>query len=78
MRKNFEEFDLHKAQQLAQTEAGRQLIAMLQDNHSVQINEAMASAKAGNFAQTQQALAAFLKDPKAQALLRQLQEDGHG
>lgn len=78
MEKNSPNFSMEEIMRLANTDAGRRLMAFLQSNHPQAVSRAATSAQEGNLEQAQQALAAFLRDPKAQALLRQLQEEQHG
>lgn len=75
---NFEHFSQEQLQQLATSPAAKALMAMLQRSDSAAMEGAMAAAKEGDMAKMQRALAAFLSDPKAKALLTQLQEDSHG
>ena len=78
MRKNNGNFSMDEIRQMAQSDAGKQLMAILQQSHSATAEAIRASAKSGDMAQVQQAMQAFLSDPKARALLRQLEEDHHG
>lgn len=78
MQKNFDDFSMQEALRLAKSDAGQQLLALLHSSHGDAVRSAMDCAKAGDMVQAQQALSAFLSDPQAQALLKQLQEDRHG
>lgn len=78
MRKNFDEFDLQEARRIAETDTGKQIMAMLQQNRSPQLQSAMDSAKTGDFGQMQQVLASLMADPNMQALMKKLQEEQHG
>lgn len=75
---NFEQISPEQMQQMAASPAAKALMAMLRRSDSDTMDAALAAAKSGDMAQMQRSLAAFLSDPKAQALLRQLQEDSHG
>lgn len=75
---NFEQFSPEQMQKMASSPAAKALIAMLQRSDSAAMDGALAAAKEGDMAQMQRSLAAFLADPKARALLAQLQEDSHG
>lgn len=77
MEKNFEEFSMQEAMRLAQSDIGRQLMAML-STRSSEMDAAMASAKKGDMEAAKQALASFMADPQTQTLLRQLREERHG
>ena len=78
MEKNNGNFSMDDVKRLAQSDAGKQLMALLQSSHSATGDAIRGSAQAGNMEQAQQALRAFLADPRAQALLRQLEEDQNG
>lgn len=78
MQKNFDEFSIQEARRLAGTDAGKQLLAMLQANHSDTMQSALQSAGSGDLEQAKRSIAALLADPQMQALLKQLQEDSHG
>ena len=78
MRKNNGNFSMEEIRQMAQSDAGRQLMAMLQQSHGSTTEAIRTSAESGDMAQAQKALQAILSDPKAQALLRQLEEGYHG
>ena len=75
---NFEHFSPEQIRQMAASPAAKALMTMLQRSDSMAMDQAMAAAKEGDMAQLQRSLAAFLADPKARALLAQLQEDSHG
>lgn len=75
---NFEQFSPEQMQKIASSPAAKALMDMLQRSDSATMEGALAAAKGGDMAQAQRALAAFLADPKARALLTQLQEDSHG
>ncbi len=76
--KNSENFSAREIRQLMQSPAGQALMALLQENHAGAMNAARESAQAGDMQQASRALADFLADPRAKALLQQLQEDSHG
>ncbi len=78
MAKKFEDFDVQQAMRLAQSEEGRRLMAMLQSGYGEQVQKAMASAKQGDMAAAQKALADCLADPAAKALLQRMQEERNG
>ena len=78
MEKKYDGFSMQEAMRMAQSDAGQQLLHILQQNHSNAAKVALDRAKAGDMQQAQQALQAFLADPQTQALLRKLKEDAHG
>ena len=53
-------------------------MAMLASNHGDTSDRVRSSMASGDMEQAKKALSAFLSDPKAQALLRQLEEEKHG
>ena len=57
---------------LANSPAGKQLIAMMQQQGGGEFQKAMASAATGDYSQARQAIEALMTDPKAQQLLKQL------
>ncbi len=66
--------DLSQLMKLAQSPAGKQLIAMLQASGGSALQDAMKKASAGDYTQAKAALASLLNNPQAQALLKQLEE----
>ena len=70
--KNFHNFSAEDAKKMAQSPAGQQLIALLQQNDSGQIHSAMQKAADGDYAQASQILSSLLKNPEAMRLLSQL------
>ncbi len=57
---------------LANSPAGQQLIALMQQQGGGEFQKAMASAASGDYRQAKQAIEALMTDPKAQQLLKQL------
>ncbi|MBQ7344740.1 MAG: hypothetical protein IJW45_01585 [Oscillospiraceae bacterium] len=78
MKKNSPGFSMEDAYRLAQTDAGKQLIALLQSQNSDTIQQAMSQANAGDTVQAQQTLSQLLHSPQIQALVEQLRRDSHG
>lgn len=72
MAKNKDNFSAAELKKLAESDAGRQLLAMLQGS------EAEKLARSGRMEDAQKAIGAFLTDPKAEALLKRLEEQSHG
>lgn len=64
--------DLSRAYQLAQSETGKQLLALLQQTGGQELQAAIAQVKAGNVSQAQKTLSALLESPEAKRLLAQL------
>lgn len=78
MEKKYQDFSMQDAMRLAKSDAGQQLLQLLRSGHGDAARSAMENTQNGDIIQAQKALQAFLSDPKAQALLRQLQEERHG
>lgn len=72
---NFGGMDMQKAMQLAQTDAAKQLLAMLQAQSGQQLQDAMTQAAAGNLGQAKDILQQLLQNDQAKQLLQQLQEE---
>ena len=78
MAEKFENFDIREAQRLANSDVGKQLMAMLQSKHAGQMQKVMDSMKAGDVEQAKQALSTFMADEQTKELLKRLQEERHG
>lgn len=63
---------IQEAMKLAQSDAGRQLYALLQQTQGQQLQSAMEQASAGNYDAVKKALSTMLSDPQAQKLLKQM------
>lgn len=72
MSKKSDDFSVADAAKLAQSPAGRQLFAALQEQNGDSLQKAMGHVAAGDIEKAKQAMSAMLSDPKVQALLRQL------
>lgn len=77
MEKNSQDFSIKKAQQLAQTREGQQLMHLLQQKDAAQLQKAMEAASTGNYKEAGAILNTLLSSPDAQKLIRQMGED-HG
>ncbi len=74
MEKNYNDFNIREARRFANSDAGKQLMALLKDQHGGQMQAVMDNVKSGNIEQAMQSLATFMEDPKTKMLLKQLQE----
>ena len=72
MQKNYSNHSMEDAARLAQTPAGQQLLAMLQQQNSALMQQALSQAKQGDHAALADTLRPLLSSPQVQALLRQL------
>ncbi len=75
---NFDEISRQRILQMASSPAGQQLMQLLRSDHSKTMEAVTQKAEAGQMDQAKAALAALMADPKAMALLRQLQEEQDG
>lgn len=66
--------DMGELLRLAQTPAGRQLIAMLQKNGGNRLSDAICKAAAGNYQAAKEVLSDMLSTPEAQSLLKELED----
>lgn len=64
---------IQEAMRLAQSSDGQKLIHLLQNKHPDIINQAMANASKGDYAQAQKMLSALLSDPETQKLIKSFQ-----
>lgn len=67
--------NLEKAKLLADTPAGQQLRALLQQSNAQGLRHAMEQASKGNYSEAKQTIEAFLATPEAAELLRQLRKN---
>ena len=68
------QFDFSDLLQLAQSPAGQQLITLLQRNGGNELQSALSSAARGDYSKAQKALSGLMKDPEAQKLLKNLED----
>ena len=66
------EFSMQDIMRLAQSPAGRQLFALLQQQNSPALQQAISSATAGDYQSAKEMLSTLLNTPEAQSLLKQL------
>ena len=71
------DFSMQEAMRLAGSPAGQQLLKLLQQQSSVNLQAAMDSAAAGDYQKAKDSLSSLLSSPEAQAILKQL-GGGHG
>lgn len=73
MQKNSQNFSMHDAMRLANSDAGQQLLKLLQQSDSNALQQAADLAAAGDYRKASASLAALLDSPDVQALLKQLE-----
>ena len=64
--------DMSQIMRLAQSPAGKKLIALLKKNDSDEMQQAMKQAADGDYSQAKNAIDIFLSTPEARALVEQL------
>lgn len=72
MQKNSENFSIQDAMRLASSPAGQELLTLLRQGDSRQLQQAAQLASSGNYDQARQLLSGFLQNPEVMALLKQL------
>ncbi|MBP3479514.1 MAG: hypothetical protein J6K03_08570 [Oscillospiraceae bacterium] len=65
-------FSAEDVKKIAQSKAGQDLYALLQQTQSQQLKDAMAQAAAGDMEQVKKTVSAMMASPEAKALLDQL------
>ena len=73
MKKNSSDFSMQEAMRLANSDAGRQLLAMFAQMDEGKREQAAAQAAAGDFQQASKTLSELLSSPQARELLKQLE-----
>lgn len=68
-------FSMEDALRLASTPAGRELIALLQSADGQDVKKAKQAAQQGDYSQAKNSLSEFLKSPRVQQLLREMEEN---
>ena len=72
MEKKSQDFSIKEAQRLANTPEGQQLIRLLREKDSAQLQRAMTAAGAGNYKEAGDLLSTLLSSPEAKDLIRRL------
>ena len=72
MEKKIQDFSMDEVMRLAKSPAGKQLIAILQQQNSGQLQQAMTQAKSGDYANASKTVNDMLSSPEAQKLLKEL------
>ncbi len=70
----FSDFSVQQAMKMAQSDAGKQLIALLQQTQGNQLQSAMDKASAGDMAGAKDILQRIMADRQAQELMQKLRE----
>ena len=77
MQEKFPNFSIDEAMRLANSPAGKQLMALLQQQPKETLNTAADKAAAGDLNAAKATLSALLSSKEAQALMNQLRGDSH-
>ncbi len=72
MEQNTQNFSRAELTQLLRTPAGQNLMALMQEKHSAELQQAMALIMAGRSDEAQRLLSPILQSPEAQSLLGQM------
>lgn len=72
MQKNSQNFSMQEAMQLANSDAGQRLLAILKQSDSSHLQQAMDQAAAGDFDTMCKTLAPLLESKEVQSLLKEL------
>ena len=72
MEEKNQNFSMDTLKKLANSPAGRQLMAMLEQQDSGKVEEAARLAQSGNYAEAGQTLRDMLSSPEAQRLMKEL------
>ena len=67
-----QDYNMKEAMKLANTDAGKQLLALLQDQQRDTLESAMAQAQAGNYEAVKKTMSAALASPEVQRLIKQM------
>jgi len=72
MQKNSQNFSMEEAMQLANSDAGQRLLAILRQSDGSHLQQAMDQAAAGDFETMRKTLAPLLESKEVQSLLKEL------
>lgn len=70
----FGDFDIQQAMRLANSDAGRQLLSLLQSTQGKKLQDAMDQAAAGNYDQVKKTMQELMDNDQAQQLMKKMQE----
>lgn len=69
-----EKFSIHDAMRLANSPAGKQLIALLQSTGGSDLEQAKKAAEKGDYESAKSNLAEIIKSPQIQALIKEMEQ----
>ena len=70
----FGDFDIQQAMRLANSDAGRQLLNLLQSTQGKKLQDTMDQAAAGNYDQVKKTMQELMANDQAQQLMKKMQE----
>lgn len=70
----FQNYSKEQLMAMAQSDAGKKLLELLQQNNSAQLQEAMNQAAAGNYDRVKDTLSSVLHNEQAQKLLKEMRD----
>lgn len=70
----FGDFDIQQAMRLANSDAGRQLLNLLQSTQGDKLKDAMDQAAAGNYDQVKKTMQELMANDQARKLMKKMQE----
>ncbi len=71
---NFQDFSIQQAMRLAQSDAGKQLFALLQQTQGQKLQNAMDQAAAGDYTNAKETIQSMMASREAQELMKKLRE----
>ena len=70
----FGDFDIQQAMRLANSDAGRQLLNLLQSTQGKKLQDAMDQAAAGNYDKVKKTMQELMANDEARQLMKKMQE----
>ena len=74
MEKNSQNFSMQEAMRLANSDAGKQLLALLKQSDKAALQQAMSQVSAGDYSSVPKTLASILASPEIRSLLKEMEE----
>lgn len=72
------DFSMHQAMKLAQSDAGKQLFALLQNTEGEKLQTAMDQAAAGDLEQVKKTMQQIMESGQVQQLMKKMRGDNNG
>ncbi|MBE6976912.1 MAG: hypothetical protein E7439_06980 [Ruminococcaceae bacterium] len=71
-------YSVEQAKKMANSDAGKQLFALLQQTQGDQLKVVMEDAASGNYAKAMQAMSAMMNSPQAKELMEKMRRQSDG